>query len=162
MAGTPLTRQDCKVLTLLAVLTLLTLVSQDPQCMADKVKVCMFLPPSVAHAIKVQAARHGGGVSDLIGGMFICAHCREPIADEFIVGKPKLVEPNRCAVLFHRNREACVAASGTRISFGARCPQCSSTGLQSFDRNELQALLQSKNVRFHCRQCDNRWNATEE
>ncbi len=81
--------------------------------MVDKVKVSMFLSPSVAHAIKVQAARQGGGVSDLVGGMFICAHCREPIEDEFVVGKPKLIEPNRYAVLFHKNREACIAASGT-------------------------------------------------
>jgi hypothetical protein len=130
--------------------------------MTDKVKVSMFLPPGVAHALKVQAARQGGGVSDLVGGMFLCAHCREPIADEFIVGKPKLVEPNRYAVLFHKNRPACVAASGTRISFGVRCPQCNSLPMQSFDRHELPALLQSKNVRFYCIQCDNHWNATDD
>jgi hypothetical protein len=130
--------------------------------MTDKVKVSMFLPPGVAHALKVQAARQGGGVSDLVGGMFICAHCREPISDEFIVGKPKLIEPNRYAVLFHKNREACVAASGTRISFGARCPQCSAIPLQSFDLHQLPALLNSKNVRFYCIQCDNHWNATDD
>ena len=130
--------------------------------MVDKVKVSLFLPPDVAQAVKIQAARQGGGMSDLVGGMFTCAHCREPIADEFIVGKPKLIEPNRYAVLFHRNREACVAASGTRISFGARCPQCSFIPLQSFDRNDLPALLQSKNVRFYCIQCDNHWNATDD
>jgi hypothetical protein len=130
--------------------------------MTNKVKVSMFLRPGVAHAIKVQAARQGGGVSDLIGEMFLCAHCREPIADEFIVGKPKLVEPNRYAVLFHKNREACVAASGTRISFGARCPKCNSVPLQSFDRIELPALLQGKNVRLYCIQCDNHWTATDE
>jgi hypothetical protein len=130
--------------------------------MAAKVKVSMFLPPGVAQAIKIQAVRQGGGVSDLVGGMFTCAHCQEPIADEFVVGKPKLTEPNRYAVLFHGNREACIAASGTRVSFGARCPQCASTGPQMFDRNELPALLQSKDVRFHCRQCEHRWNATED
>lgn len=82
--------------------------------MAAKVKVSMFLPPGLAQAIKIQAARQGGGVSDLIGGMFTCAHCHEPISDEFVVGKPKLTEPNRYAVLFHGNREACIAASGTK------------------------------------------------
>jgi hypothetical protein len=82
--------------------------------MASKVKVSMFLPPGLAQAIKIQAARQGGGVSDLIGAMFTCAHCHEPISDEFVVGKPKLVEPNRYAVLFHGNREACLAASGTK------------------------------------------------
>jgi hypothetical protein len=129
---------------------------------ADKVKVSLFLPPDVAQAVKIQAARQGGGVSGLVGGMFLCAHCREPITDDFIVGKPKLIEPNRYAVLFHKNREACVTASGTRVSFGARCPQCSTIPLQSFDRMELPALLQSKMVRFYCIQCDNHWNATDD
>lgn len=129
--------------------------------MADKVKVSMFLLPGVALAIKIQAARQGGGVSDLVGGMFTCAHCREPIADEVIVGKPKLIAPNRYAVLFHKNREACVAASGTRVSFSVQCPKCSSTSLQTFERDELPALLQNKNVRLHCRQCENHWNATD-
>jgi hypothetical protein len=130
--------------------------------MADKVKVSMFLPPGVAHAIKVQAARQGGGVSDLVGGMFTCAHCREPIADDFVIGKPMLVEPNRYAVLFHKNREACVAASGTKVSFSAQCPKCSSISLQAFERDELPALLQNKSVRFHCRQCENHWKATDD
>lgn len=120
----------------------------------------MFLPPDVAQALKIQAARQGGGVSELVGGLFLCAHCREPIADDFVVGKSKKVEPNKFAVLYHRNREACVAASGTRISFGAQCPQCKALPVQSFDRTELPQLLQRKNVRFYCIQCDNHWNAT--
>lgn len=129
--------------------------------MAGKVKVSMFLPTALAHAIKIQAARQGGGVSDLIGGMFTCAHCHEAISDEFVVGRPTLTEPNRYAVLFHGNREACMAASGTRVSYDARCPQCNSKSLQWFDRHELSSLLQSKSVRFHCRMCDARWEAAE-
>ena len=128
--------------------------------MTDKVKVSMFLPPEVAHAVKVQAARQGSGVSELVGNMFLCAHCREPIADDFIVGKPKLIAPNQYAVLFHKNREACLAASGTRIAFGATCPKCKSLPLQSFDRAELTDLLQKKEVRFWCIQCDNHWKPT--
>lgn len=130
--------------------------------MADKVKVSMFLEPGIAHAIKVQAARQGGGVSDLVGGMFTCSHCREPIADDFIVGRPKLIDPNRYAVLFHGDREACVTASGTRVSFATPCQQCGSTIPQLLNREELPALLQSHSVPLHCRQCDNRWNATED
>lgn len=121
----------------------------------------MFLPPEVAHAVKVQAARQGAGVSELVGKMFICAHCREPIADEFVVGRPTLIEPNRYAVFFHKNREVCVAASGTRISFGVECPQCKSLPTQSFDKAELSALLQSTAVRFYCIQCDFHWKATD-
>ena len=128
--------------------------------MADKVKVSMFLSKDVAHAVKIQAARQGAGVSELVGQMFICAHCREPIADEFIVGRPKLIEPNRYAVLFHKNREACLAASGTRITFGAKCPECNSLPLQSFDRTELPTLLQKKAIKFYCIQCDHHWKAT--
>jgi hypothetical protein len=116
----------------------------------------------VAQAVKIQAARQGGGVSGLVGGMFTCAHCREPITDEFIVGKPKLIEPNRYAVLFHKNRHACVAASGTRVSFGVRCPQCGSVPHQSFDRIEVPALPQSGKVRLYCIQCDNHWNAADD
>jgi hypothetical protein len=91
------------------------------QPMTDKVKVSMFLPPAVAHALKVQAVRQGGRSVGTGRRLFICAHCREPIADEFIVGKSKLIEPNRYAVLFHKNRPACVAASGTRIRCKDAC-----------------------------------------
>ena len=128
--------------------------------MTDKVKMSMFLPKAIAHAVKIQAARQGSGVSELVGRMFLCAHCREPITDEFVVGKPKLIEPNRFAVLFHKNREACLAASGTRMAFGAECPECGALPMQSFDRLELPALLQMKAVKFYCIQCDHHWKAT--
>jgi len=128
--------------------------------MTEKVKVSMFLPKDVAHAVKVQAARQGSGVSELVGQMFRCACCREPIADEFVIGKPKLIELNRYAVLFHKNREACLAASGTRVTFGTKCPECGALPQQSFDRTELPALMQKKAVKFYCIQCDHYWKAT--
>lgn len=83
-----------------------------------------------------------------------------PLPTILFVGKPKLIEPNRYAVLFHKNRRACTAASGTQLSFGVRCPQCSTLPLQTFDRTELAALLENGSMRFYCIQCDNHWNAT--
>jgi hypothetical protein len=126
----------------------------------EKVKVAMFLPPGVAHAVKVQAARQGAGVSELVGNMFMCAHCREPIIDEFIVGAPKLIAPNKYAVFFHKNRAACLAASGTRINFFVDCPNCKAKPHQSFDRTELPRLLKTKGVKFYCISCDHSWQAT--
>jgi hypothetical protein len=126
----------------------------------EKVKVAMFLPPGVAHAVKVQAARQGGGVSELVGNMFLCAHCREPIVDEFVVGTPKLIAPNRYAVFFHKSREACAAASGTRVNFFVDCPNCKSKPHQSFDRTELPGLLKNNGVKFYCITCDHSWMAT--
>jgi hypothetical protein len=128
--------------------------------MANKVKVSMFLDPAVAHAVKVQAARQGAGVSELVGNFFLCAHCREPITDDFAVGTPKLIGMNKYGVFFHRNREACAAASGTRFGFLKPCPSCKVVTHQSFDRKELVELLKAKTVRFYCIQCDNHWNAT--
>lgn len=128
--------------------------------MTDKVKVAMFLPPEVAHAVKIQAARQGAGVSQLVGNMFLCAHCREPIVDEFVVGTPKLIARNRYAVFFHKNRETCLAASGTRVSFFKTCPHCKAVPHQSFDGTELRTLVQRKNVKFYCINCDSSWKAT--
>jgi hypothetical protein len=128
--------------------------------MTDKVKVAMFLPPEVAHAVKVQAARNGAGVSELVGNMFLCAHCREPIVDEFVVGTPKLIAPYRYAVFFHKNREACLAASGTRVSFFKTCPRCKAAPHQSFDEKELRTLVRRKDVKFYCINCDGNWKAT--
>lgn len=80
--------------------------------MTEKVKVSMFLEPEVAKAVKVQAARQGAeGVSDLVSKVFVCAHCQEPITDDFVIGI-KLVAPNKYGVFFHANRKACRAASG--------------------------------------------------
>ena len=127
--------------------------------MTEKVKVAMFLPPEVAYAVKVQAARHGAGVSELVGNMFVCAHCREPIVDEFVVGRPKLIAPNRYAVFFHKNREACLTASGTRVSF-FKTSHCKAVPHQSFDEKELRTFVQRKNVKFYCINCDGNWKAT--
>ena len=80
--------------------------------MSEKVKISVFLEPEVAKAVKVQAARQGSGVSEIIRSIFSCAHCHEPIVDEFIVGMPKLVAPDWYGVFFHKNRKACLVASG--------------------------------------------------
>jgi hypothetical protein len=80
--------------------------------MSEKVKVSMFLDPEVARAMKVQAAKQGtGGVSALVGKFFLCAHCGEPITDDFVVGI-KAVAPGTFGVFFHKNRKACLNASG--------------------------------------------------
>jgi hypothetical protein len=79
--------------------------------MSDKVKVSMFLEPEVARAIKVQAARQGvEGVSGLMRNVFLCAHCRQPIIDDFVVGL-KATAPGTFGVFFHANREECNLAS---------------------------------------------------
>ena len=80
--------------------------------MSDKVKISVFLEPEVAKAVKVQAARQGSGVSDIVSSIFLCAHCRDPITEEFIVGIPKMITPDWYGVFFHKNRKACLAASG--------------------------------------------------
>jgi hypothetical protein len=80
--------------------------------MSNKVKVSMFLEPEVARAIKVQAARQGAeGVSGLVRNVFLCAHCREPITDDFVVGM-KTLGPGTFGVFFHANRRGCRSASG--------------------------------------------------
>ncbi|MGH6842424.1 MAG: hypothetical protein ACREDV_10095, partial [Methylocella sp.] len=77
--------------------------------MSKKVKVSMFLEPEVAQAVKVQAARQGlAGVSELMRNVFLCAHCREPITDEFVVGI-KMIAPGRFGVFFHANRNECLS-----------------------------------------------------
>lgn len=80
--------------------------------MSDKVKISVFLEPEVAKAVKVQAARQGSGVSDIVTSIFLCAHCRDPITEEFVVGIPKMIAPDWYGVFFHKNRKACLAASG--------------------------------------------------
>jgi hypothetical protein len=86
--------------------------SKDARSMADnKVKVSLFLEPEVARALKVQAARQGaGGVSEHVSNTYLCAHCREPITDEFVVGI-KMISPGTFGVFFHKNRKECFAAS---------------------------------------------------
>ena len=88
--------------------------------MSDKVKVSMFLEPEIARAVKVQAARQGAdGVSGLVRNVFLCAHCREPITDEFVVGI-KMIAPGTFGVFFHANRKECRAASGTNPKKASR------------------------------------------
>ncbi len=88
--------------------------------MSEKVKVSMFLEPELARAVKVQAARQGQeGVSGLVRQVFLCAHCQQPITDDFVVGI-KLVAPDRWGVFFHANREECRAASGVATSKSKR------------------------------------------
>jgi hypothetical protein len=80
---------------------------------SGKVKVSVFLDPELARAVKVQAARQGVGVSELVGKMFICAHCGEPIEDDPVVGIK--LSPGTFCVRFHGNRKACRAASGADL-----------------------------------------------
>jgi hypothetical protein len=88
-------------------------VSQRDRPMSEKVKVSLFLEPEVARALKVQAARRGaGGVSELVRETILCAHCREPITDEFVVGI-KQIPPGTFGVFFHKDRKECLAASKT-------------------------------------------------
>jgi hypothetical protein len=88
--------------------------------MSEKVKVSLFLEPEVARALKVQAARQGaGGVSELVRRAFLCAHCGEPIVDEFVVGiKIKMSAPETFGVFFHKNRKDCLLASKSEQRIG--------------------------------------------
>ena len=84
--------------------------------MSDKIKVSMFLEPELARAVKIQAARNGQeGVSGLMRKVFRCAHCQEPITDDFVVGI-KIVAPDTFGVFFHANRTECRAASGAALT----------------------------------------------
>ncbi len=88
--------------------------------MAGKVKVSLFVEPEVARAMKVQAARQGAeGMSKLIGNVFSCAHCGEPITDEFVVGI-KMTAPGTFGVFFHANRKECRMAGGAGPSKPSR------------------------------------------
>jgi len=88
--------------------------------MPGKVKVSLFLEPEVARAVKVQAARQGAdGVSELVRNVFLCAHCGEPITDEFVVGI-KMTTPGTFGVFVHANREKCRAAGGARPKKASR------------------------------------------
>jgi hypothetical protein len=126
----------------------------------DKVKVSMFLDAPIAQAVKIRAARDGTGVSEVIGKMFQCAHCREPISDEFIVGKPKQIAPNRFAVFFHKNRKECAAASGTEVRFFLKCPNCEAIPQQTFDPPKLRDQIQNGTLGFYCICCDQSWKAS--
>ena len=133
--------------------------------MSEKVKISAFVEPEVARAVKMQSAEQGSGVSKIIRSVFLCAHCGEPITDEFIIGTPKLTErgengkPDKYSVFFHKKRPECRKASGHRIAYVPICDQCQQPAYQSFDEAELSELLQANTVRFYCIQCDHSWRA---
>ena len=135
--------------------------------MSDKVKISAFLDPEVARAVKMQSAEQGSGVSKIVRSVFLCAHCREPITDEFIVGAPKLTEqgangkPDKYGVFFHKRRKECRVASGQRIAYVPICSSCNNPAYQSFEETELEHLLQENVVRFYCIRCDHSWSATQ-
>jgi len=126
----------------------------------DKVKVSMFLTAPIAQAVKIRAAREGTGVSEVVANMFQCAHCREPITDDFIIGKPTLIAPNRYAVFFHKHKKECAAASGGQVRFFLQCPNCKALPQQSFDLVDLRRLLKAKAVEFYCISCDHTWKSS--
>ena len=134
--------------------------------MSDKVKISAFLAPEVARAAKMQSAEQGSGVSKIIRSVFLCAHCGEPITDEFIVGTPKLTEPgedgkpDKYSVFFHKRRKECRTASGQRIAYVPVCNSCNNPAHQSFDETQLEELLLGNDVRFYCVRCDHSWPAT--
>jgi len=126
----------------------------------DKVKVSMFLAAPIAQAVKIRAAREGTGVSETIGHMFQCAHCREPITDEFIVGRPTTIAPNQHAVFFHKNRKECAEAGGPEVRFFLECPHCNAIPQQAFDKRTLRGLLDRQCLEFYCITCDQQWKAS--
>jgi hypothetical protein len=130
--------------------------------MSEKVKVSVFLDEEVAKAAKVQAAREGSGVSEIVRNVFLCAHCGEPITNEFVVGPPKLVAPNLYRVFFHKDRKECLKATGPRVQFLATCPDCQKPAHQDFERTKLFDLLQKKKLKFYCIQSDSHWFASQE
>lgn len=134
--------------------------------MTDKVKISAFLAPEVARAAKMQSAEQGSGISQIMRSVFLCAHCGEPITDEFIVGMPKVTEhgvngkPDKYGVFFHKKRAECRNASGQRIVYVPVCDSCERPAHQSFDETLLEDLLHRNAVRFYCILCDHSWPAT--
>ncbi|MET3109113.1 hypothetical protein AAKU58_003962 [Oxalobacteraceae bacterium GrIS 1.18] len=136
--------------------------------MSEKVKMSVFVESDVARAVKMQSASQGySGISQVIRSVFLCAHCREPITDAFIVGSPKLTEqgkdgnPDKFSVFFHKNREECRIASGQRIAYMPVCTnkKCNHVTHQSFDEKQLAELLARDGVKFYCISCDHSWAA---
>ena len=134
--------------------------------MTEKVKMSVFVESDVARAVKMQSASQGTGVSQIIRSIFLCAHCREPITDEFIVGSPKLTEhgkdgnPDKYSVFFHKHREECRLASGQRIGYVPLCDQCKQPAYQSFDEKHLTESLAKDEVIFYCMPCEHFWRAS--
>lgn len=125
----------------------------------EKVKMSVFLEPEVARAAKTQAALQGAGVSAIVRNVFTCAHCGEPITDEFIIGTPKPVSQDRYGVFFHKHRDACLKASGARVVYIPVCPSCSEPAYQQFEPQTLYEQLLKRSVPFYCIRCDHHWDA---
>lgn len=122
----------------------------------------MFLEPDLAKAVKIQAARQGAGVSEIMRSVLSCAHCREPITDEFVIGDPMLIAQDTYNAFFHKNRKECRKASGNRIAYVPICNKCNKPAYQSYKKEELSTLLQSNVLKFYCISCDNSWPPTLE
>lgn len=130
--------------------------------MSEKVKVSVFLEPGIVKAGKMQAAREGCGLSEIVRNVFVCAHCGEPITDEFVVGSPKLIAANGYGVFFHRNRNECLEASGPKVAFVVTCPHCKTPTHQDFERATLFDVFQKREAKFYCNLCDSHWSPTPE
>jgi len=127
-----------------------------------KTKLSMFLEPELAKAVRIQAVRQGSGVSEIMRSVLLCAHCREPITGEFVIGDPTQVAPGKYDVFFHKDRPECRKASGNRISYVPICNKCNEPAYQSYKRDELYTLLQSSVLKFFCIRCGESWIATLE
>jgi hypothetical protein len=158
-------RREAKITDLTDSVTDVTIITCDSDrelSVSEKVKVAMFLDANVAKALKMQSARQGDGISKIIHKVFSCAHCHEPIMDEFVVGTPKLVTGDKYGVFFHANRRDCLVASGTKIVFLPICLKCKNPAYQQFDRTTLYDLIKGNGVRFYCIMCDEHWPATRD
>ena len=127
-----------------------------------KMKLSMFLEPDLAKAVKIQAARQGAGVSEIMRSVLSCAHCHEPITDEFVIGEPALIAQDKYDAFFHKNRPECRKASGERIAYVPICKKCNQPAYQSYKREELSAILRSNTLKFYCIRCNEIWPATLE
>lgn len=127
-----------------------------------KMKLAMFLEPDFAKAVKIQAAKQGAGVSEIMRSVVSCAHCHEPITDEFVIGEPTLVAQGKYDVFFHKNRPECRKASGERIPYVPICNKCKEPAYQSYTREELSSLLQLGDLKFFCIRCGESWLGTLE
>ena len=126
------------------------------------VKLAIFLKPEFNKAVKIQAARQGSGVSEIVRTVVTCSHCKEPITDEFIIGEPKEISQGKYDVFYHKNRPECRKASGRRIAYVPICNSCHMPAYQSYEREELPTLVQSGMLKFYCIRCNHIWPATME
>ena len=128
----------------------------------EKVKMSVFLEADVARAAKTQAALLGaGGVSAIVRDIFTCAHCNEPITDEFVIGtsKPTSQDQDKYGVFFHKQRYACRKASGIEVVYIPVCASCSKPAYQQFKPQALYEQLVKRSLRFYCIRCDHQWAA---